>query len=120
VELASTADQLALIQAHPDLAGRAALTGRLGSSSTGEQLAAGLDPQALTAAEIEAFQDGNASYRQRFCFPFVICARENGKEQILARLRERMDHDRDVEMAIALREIGRIAWYRLADVVTAE
>jgi OHCU decarboxylase len=120
VALASTADQLALIRAHPDLAGRAALTGRLGPSSAGEQLAAGLDPQALTAAEIEAFQDGNASYRQRFGFPFVICARENAKEQILASLRERMDHGRDEEMATSLREIAKIAWYRLVDVVTAE
>jgi OHCU decarboxylase len=109
--------QLALIRAHPDLVGRAALAGTLTRESTAEQRAAGLDAGALTEEEITRFRESNATYRERFGFPFVICARENRKESILAGFATRLDNDLDPEIATALREIGRIAWYRLADVV---
>jgi urate oxidase len=109
--------QVALIQAHPDLVGRAALAGTLTRESTAEQRAAGLDPDALSDAEIARFQAANAAYQAKFDFPFVICARENRKEQILTGLGERIGNDRATEIATALREIGKIAWYRLADVV---
>ena len=109
--------QLALIRAHPDLVGRAALAGTLTRESTGEQRAAGLDPGALTTAEIAAFADANDRYKARFSFPFVICARENKKESILTGFATRLDHDREEEIATALDEIAKIAWYRLADVV---
>ncbi len=112
--------QLALIRAHPDLVGRAALAGSLTRDSTAEQRAAGLDPEALTAEEIDRFRRVNAAYQERFGFPFVICARENRKEQILAGFAQRLEHDRETEIATALREIGRIAWYRLDDLVTEE
>jgi OHCU decarboxylase len=107
--------QLALIRAHPDLVGRAALTGTLTKDSTAEQRAAGLHPDALTPGEIACFLEANAAYRQRFGFPFVICARENRKESILAGFANRLGHDRETEIATALREIARIAWHRLAD-----
>jgi OHCU decarboxylase len=110
--------QVALIRAHPDLVGRAALAGALSRASTAEQRAAGLDPEALSAAEIARFQQGNTAYQQRFGFPFVICARENRKEAILAGLEARLAHDRETEIATALHEIGRIAWHRLSDVVS--
>ena len=74
--------QLALIRAHPDLVGRLAREGRLTASSTAEQAAAGLTQ--LTALEAEAFNRYNAQYQSRFGFPFVICARQNKKEAILA------------------------------------
>src|SRR5581483_5709632 len=77
---ADPARQLALIRAHPDLVGRAALAGTLTPSSTAEQRAAGLDPDALTPEEIGRFAEGNTAYKARFDFPFVICARDNRKE----------------------------------------
>ena len=109
--------KLALIRAHPDLAGRAALAGSLTPSSVREQHAAGLGADDLSPDEITVFTNANAAYTERFGFPFVICARENRKAQILAGLAERLDHDRETEIATALGQIELIAWYRLLDVV---
>lgn len=109
--------QLSLIRSHPDLVGRAALTGTLGRASTAEQSAAGLDREALTPDEIAVFSELNREYWRRFDMPFVICARENRKEAILAAFRQRLCHDRAVEIDIALAEIGRIAHHRLGDLV---
>jgi urate oxidase / 2-oxo-4-hydroxy-4-carboxy-5-ureidoimidazoline decarboxylase len=114
---AADARKLALIRAHPDLVGRAALAGRLTASSTAEQRTAGLDPNALTPEEVERFAAGNAAYRARFDFPFVICARENRKEAILAGLAARLGNDRAQEIETALGEIEKIAWHRLIDAV---
>jgi 2-oxo-4-hydroxy-4-carboxy-5-ureidoimidazoline decarboxylase len=114
---AATADeQLALIRAHPDLVGRVAREGRLTTASTTEQAAAGLGR--LSADEIVEFERYNAAYRDRFGFPFVICARENKKDAILAAFRMRLAHDAAEERAAALVEIGRIGWLRLRDAVT--
>jgi OHCU decarboxylase len=112
--------KLALIRAHPDLVGRAALAGTLTPSSIREQRAAGLGPDDLSDAEIAAFTTANAAYTERFGFPFVICARENRKTQILEGFGERLTHDRDTEIATALDQIELIAWYRLVDVVAAD
>src|SRR5215212_330980 len=117
VARASQERQLALIQAHPDLVGRAALAGTLTRESTTEQRTAGLDPNVLSEEEIAWFQDINAQYQARFGFPFVICARDNQKEAITAALIARLGNDRRTEIETALREIGQIAWYRLGDVV---
>jgi OHCU decarboxylase len=116
VATATPAEQLALIRAHPDLVGRAARAGRLTAASTGEQAAAGL--HALSPAEAAAFGRYNAAYRERFGFPFVICARENKKEAILAAFPVRLEHTADEERQAALAEIGRIGWLRLCDAVT--
>jgi OHCU decarboxylase len=107
--------KLALISAHPDLVGRAARAGTLDATSTGEQAAAGLN--ALKAEEVALFDRYNAAYRERFGFPFVICARDNKKDAILAAFPQRLQHSREQEIATALREIERIAWLRLADVL---
>jgi urate oxidase/2-oxo-4-hydroxy-4-carboxy-5-ureidoimidazoline decarboxylase len=120
VQASSQERKVALIQAHPDLVGRAALAGTLTRESTAEQRAAGLDPGALTSEEIRAFQRLNARYQERFGFPFVICARDHHKDEILAELRRRVNRDRDQEIATAIEEIGRIAWWRLQDVVLDE
>ena len=120
VAAAGSERQISLIRAHPDLVGRAALAGTLTRESTAEQRAAGLDPGALTPDEIAAFQELNAQYQERFGFPFVICARDHHKDGILAALRQRVQHERPAEIAAALREIERIAWWRLQDVVTDE
>lgn len=105
--------QLALIRAHPDLVGRAALTGTLTPESTREQASAGLDR--LSPDEIAQFTRLNRSYHERFGFPFVICARENKKESIMAGFDARLRHERDEEIATALHEIAKIAWLRLRD-----
>jgi 2-oxo-4-hydroxy-4-carboxy-5-ureidoimidazoline decarboxylase len=117
VEGATLEQQVTLIAAHPDLVGRAALAGTLTRESTGEQAAAGLDPDRLSPEEVAEFTNLNAAYRERFSFPFVICARENKKENILAGFRARLDHDRQTEIDTALAEIAKICWYRLVDVV---
>jgi OHCU decarboxylase len=108
--------QVALIAAHPDLAGRVAREGRLTAASTFEQQSAGLD--ALTPDELAAFDRSNGIYRERFGFPFVICARENTKASILAALARRGGNDRATEIATALAEIAKIAWLRIEGAVT--
>jgi 2-oxo-4-hydroxy-4-carboxy-5-ureidoimidazoline decarboxylase len=116
IATATGAEREGLIAAHPDLVGRLAREGRLTAESTAEQAAAGLD--ALTHDEIDAFERYNEQYRTRFGFPFVICARRNRKEAILAAFPERLTHNREEEIATAIREIGEIAWLRLCDTVT--
>jgi 2-oxo-4-hydroxy-4-carboxy-5-ureidoimidazoline decarboxylase len=105
----------ALIGAHPDLVGRAALAGTLSAESTREQASAGLDN--LTEAEIARFTELNHLYRSRFSFPFVICARENKKESILAGMEARLPNSCEREIDTAMVEIGKIAWLRLLDLV---
>lgn len=114
---ASEEQQIALIRAHPDLVGRAALAGTLTAESTGEQAAAGLDR--LSPDEIATFSRLNAAYRARFDFPFVICARENKKASILDGFETRLKHSRSEEIRIALGEIAKIARLRLHDAVAA-
>ena len=105
--------RLALIRAHPDLAGRAAIEGSLTDSSKREQAAAGLDR--LTPDEYEAFTRTNTAYRDRFGFPFVVCAREHTKESILRVASERLRNSEDEEIRVALEEIAKIARLRLED-----
>jgi 2-oxo-4-hydroxy-4-carboxy-5-ureidoimidazoline decarboxylase len=109
--------RVALIVAHPDLVGRAALNGTLGAASQAEQAAAGLDR--LSPEEIAMFAELNGAYRTRFGFPFVICVRENKKAAIIAGLRERVNNERAIEIATALAEIEKIARLRLNDTVSA-
>lgn len=115
VRKAGEEKQLALIRAHPDLVGRAALAGTLTTASTSEQASAGLDK--LTPDEVAAFQKFNQAYREKFGFPFVICARLNKKEAILNGFQTRMNHSRAEEIKAALEEIFKIAAFRLRDVV---
>jgi 2-oxo-4-hydroxy-4-carboxy-5-ureidoimidazoline decarboxylase len=117
IETAPEERQVALIRAHPDLVGRAALAGSLTKESTGEQRAAGLDPNRLSPAEVARFAEANAAYKAKFAFPFVICARENKKESILNGFAARLTNSREVEIETAVREIARIGHYRLIDVV---
>jgi 2-oxo-4-hydroxy-4-carboxy-5-ureidoimidazoline decarboxylase len=110
--------QIALIQAHPDLVGRAALAGTLSPASTSEQASAGLDR--LTPEEIATFNRYNQTYRERFGFPFVICARENKKESILAGFATRLNNTREQEIRTALNEVARICWLRLLDTISGD
>lgn len=115
VMAATPEEQLALICAHPDLVGRLAREGRLTTASTAEQAAAGLDR--LSPEEVAAFERYNLAYRERFEMPFVICARENRKQAILAAFPIRLANPPEQERATALAEIGRIGWLRLLDAV---
>jgi OHCU decarboxylase len=105
--------QLALIRAHPDLEGKAAIEGSLTKSSRSEQSSAGLNR--LTPDEYEEFTRTNEAYRERFGFPFVVCVREHTKESILRVAAERLEHTRDEEVRVALEEIAKIARLRLED-----
>jgi 2-oxo-4-hydroxy-4-carboxy-5-ureidoimidazoline decarboxylase len=113
VAQSSREDQLALICAHPELAGKAAIDRTLTAESTTEQASAGLDR--LTEAEYARFHQLNAAYRDRFGFPFIICVRRVDKPGIFAAMERRLDSDRDTEIATALSEIGEIVRLRLED-----
>jgi 2-oxo-4-hydroxy-4-carboxy-5-ureidoimidazoline decarboxylase len=104
-------EQLALIRAHPELAGKAAVDGTLTDASAAEQASAGLDR--LSQAEFDRFHALNAAYRERFGFPFIICVRLTNKAGILAAMERRLGNDRDAEIAEALRQIGEIVRLRL-------
>jgi 2-oxo-4-hydroxy-4-carboxy-5-ureidoimidazoline decarboxylase len=110
--------QVELLQAHPDLAGRAALAGTLTPASTNEQAAAGLDR--LSPEEIATFSRLNQAYRDRFGFPFVICARENKKDSILAGFDARLHNSRELEIEIALGEVAKICYLRLSDLAGSD
>jgi 2-oxo-4-hydroxy-4-carboxy-5-ureidoimidazoline decarboxylase len=107
--------QLALIRAHPDLAGRLAQQRQLTADSAREQASAGLDR--LTDAELAAFTRQNDAYKARFGFPFIICARLNAKAAILSAMQARGANPPDTEFATALGEIEKIARLRLQDVL---
>ncbi|MBB4133140.1 MULTISPECIES: 2-oxo-4-hydroxy-4-carboxy-5-ureidoimidazoline decarboxylase [unclassified Xanthomonas] len=108
---ASPEEQLALICAHPELAGKAAIDRTLTAASAAEQASAGLDR--LSEDEFQRFHALNRAYRHRFGFPFVICVRLHDKAGILAALERRLAASRSEEIATALAEIGKIVHLRL-------
>ncbi len=112
---ADEALQLALIRAHPELAGRAAIRGDLTSASTSEQREAGLS--SCTREQYELLQSLNSAYAGRFAFPFVLAVKGYSPESVIATLQQRMTHESAVERRVALNEICRIARFRLADLV---
>ena len=107
--------QLALICAHPELAGREAEEGDVTEESSREQAAAGLDR--LSPAEHGRLTELNRRYRERFGFPMVVCVREHTKDSILAWGSVRLERSPDEEVATALGEIAKIADLRLKDVL---
>lgn len=115
VSAASDDEKLSLIRAHPDLVGRLARERQLTRESTDEQAAAGL--AMLTGDETTLFETYNAAYREKFGFPFVICAREHKKDAILAAFPARLANDIGQETATALTEIGKIARLRLNNLI---
>jgi 2-oxo-4-hydroxy-4-carboxy-5-ureidoimidazoline decarboxylase len=101
--------QVELIRAHPELAGREALT----PSSSREQRGAGLDR--LSRAQFEALRTLNRDYREKFGFPLVVFVREHTPDSIIAWGRERLESSRDDEIETALGEIAKIARARLEE-----
>ena len=112
VREASDEDQIALIRAHPDLAGRAALAGDVTGDSLREQASAGLDR--LTEGELARFTRLNDAYRERFGFPFVMRVSGRGVNEILAAYERRLLHDADAERVAAIEEIASIMRLRIA------
>ena len=110
--------RLALIRAHPDLAGKAAISGELTPESRQEQSSAGLDD--LTPEQYEAFTRTNREYRERFGFPLVIAVRGHTKETILAEAATRLKRSHPEEIEAALAEISKIAFLRLRDRVVPD
>ncbi|PZR72872.1 MAG: 2-oxo-4-hydroxy-4-carboxy-5-ureidoimidazoline decarboxylase [Chthoniobacterales bacterium] len=111
VRAASDEEKLCLIRAHPDLIGEGELT----AASQTEQASAGLDH--ASSEEAKQFREYNRQYRERFGFPFVICARLNKKEAIARAFPVRLQNSREQEIEIALQEISKIADLRLRDLV---
>ncbi len=113
VERATFAGRLALLKAHPDLGTRA----RLSQASTAEQAGAGLD--SLTPGEFEQLQRLNAAYRSRFGFPFLLAVKGSTKHDILRSLQARMEASPEDEYREALRQVYRIARFRLEGLITS-
>jgi 2-oxo-4-hydroxy-4-carboxy-5-ureidoimidazoline decarboxylase len=113
VHEATPEEQLKLIRAHPELAGKAAIDRTLTPESAAEQASAGLDR--LTPEEYDRFHALNRAYGERFGFPFIICVRLTDKAGILAAMEERLGNDRETEIATAIAEIGKIVRLRLKD-----
>ena len=107
----SDPEKLALILAHPDLVGNAALAGELTDESNAEQASAGLDK--CSADELARFQSANAAYKERFGFPFIMAVRGADRQSILAAFELRLSNDKQVEFDTALVEINKIALLRL-------
>ena len=114
VDRADRAAKLALIRAHPDLAGRAAVRGELTDESSAEQRSAGIDR--CTPDEYERFQMLNAAYKHKFGFPFVMAVRGRSRQEILGAFEARVGNDPEREFETAIREIHKIARLRLSAV----
>jgi 2-oxo-4-hydroxy-4-carboxy-5-ureidoimidazoline decarboxylase len=111
VSASSRDEQLALLRAHPDLGTRARMT----EASAGEQAGAGLDR--LTPDEFDRLQQLNATFREKFGFPFLFAVKGSTKHQVLAALAARLPASLDEEFEEALQQVFRIAWFRLQDAV---
>jgi OHCU decarboxylase len=111
VECATFAERLALLEAHPDLGTRA----RLSTASTQEQAGAGLD--SLTPGEFDQFHRLNTAYRTRFGFPFLLAVKGSTKHDILRALQARMESSPEDEFREGLRQVYRIARFRLEDLI---
>jgi 2-oxo-4-hydroxy-4-carboxy-5-ureidoimidazoline decarboxylase len=111
VAAADRGEQMALLRAHPDLGTRI----RMSDASAGEQAGAGLDR--LTADEFERLQQLTAAYRRKFGFPFLLAVKGCTKHDVLDALERRLQGDIETEWPEALRQVARIAGFRLHDVI---
>ncbi|MGC1560504.1 MAG: 2-oxo-4-hydroxy-4-carboxy-5-ureidoimidazoline decarboxylase [Bradyrhizobium sp.] len=109
--------QLALLQSHPDLAGKEAQAGTMTASSVAEQASAGLN--SLSHAEMVQIADLNAAYRRKFGFPFIIAVRMHTKEGILFEFNRRLRNDTQTEFANDLQNVYIITRLRLNKLLDA-
>ena len=114
VDQSSDEQKLMLLRAHPDLAGKAALSGTLTNESKAEQAGAGLDQ--CSEEELAHFLQLNDAYRSKFGFPFIMAVKGATKEQILSGFEERTPNDLATEFNRAINEVHKIAGFRLADI----
>lgn len=114
---ADTDAKLALIRAHPELAGKLAIRGELTDASLREQAGAGLNQ--CSPEEFSRLSELNAAYIARFGFPFILAVRGHTRDSIIANMAARVANEREVEIATALAQIERIAGFRLRDLVAA-
>src|SRR3954468_15684219 len=110
VRAAAPAQQSGFISGHPELGSRVKRAD-LTADSQSEQGSLGLDR--LSAEEFDRFNRLNASYRQKFGFPFIVCVRRHTRDSILRQFARRLDHDASAERDTALDEIGLITRLRL-------
>jgi len=108
--------KLALVRAHPDLVGKAAIAGELTQESTTEQASAGLDQ--CSAEEFRRFAYLNDRYWLKFDFPFVMAVRGQNRSRILEAFETRLGNDREDELQQALKEIDQIALLRLKSMIS--
>ena len=104
--------QLALLRAHPELAGTAAARGRVTGDSRGEQSGAGLD--SLPAVDLARFRELNRAYGERFGFPFIVAVRGLTRDEILQIFAERLEYPPEAEFERGLAEVIEIVRLRLA------
>jgi 2-oxo-4-hydroxy-4-carboxy-5-ureidoimidazoline decarboxylase len=103
--------QMALLRAHPELAGKAALRGELTADSTQEQSGAGLTE--CSAEELARLSKLNAEYNAKFGFPFILAVKGYDRAGILREFERRVERDSSVEFEEALKQVARIARARL-------
>lgn len=118
VEAAGHDRQLALLRAHPELAGKLAIAGKLTADSRSEQASARLDQ--CSPQEFTRFQELNAAYNARFGFPFIIAVRGLQRSDILAAFERRIGNDPATERRTALDEVHKIARLRLQKMAEAK
>lgn len=111
VEYSCEARQLALLRAHPELAGKAALLGELSAESADEQNTAGLTR--CTQEEFGKLLRLNADHNAKFGFPFILAVRGHNRQSILQNFARRLANDRASEMDECLLQVYRIAELRL-------
>jgi len=111
VEAAEESKKMALLCAHPDLAGKLAVGEVLTADSRSEQAGAGLDT--CSAEEYEELQSLNSAYKEKFAFPFIIAVKGHDRQSILAHFRARLLGDRETEFKTAIVEVHKIARIRL-------
>lgn len=116
IEAASAVEQLHLIRAHPELAGKAAIAKELTVESDREQQGAGLG--SCTPTEFARLHELNKAYGARFGFPFILAVRGHTPASIIRAFEQRIQHEVAAERAVALHQIGRIGSFRLTDAVT--
>lgn len=111
MEKSSDERKLALLRAHPDLCAKIDQLKTLTKSSQEEQSSAGLG--SMTGEERDRFSSMNASYREKFGFPFILAARNATKFTVLSAIEGRLNLSKQIEYAGALFQVSKIAWMRL-------
>ncbi|WEX86020.1 2-oxo-4-hydroxy-4-carboxy-5-ureidoimidazoline decarboxylase [Sinorhizobium garamanticum] len=115
---ASPAERLAVLKAHPDLAGKLAIAGKLTADSRAEQASAGLDR--LSPEEHQRFIALNKAYTKKFGFPFIIAVKGLTKDDILAAFETRIDNSKEEEFETACAQVEQIARLRLRSMLPGD